>query len=108
MGVIGLQNEKEPNVFDVTDDMLEQIIVEEVKVKEVTQKGEGEEDEEEADEPPPEDGEEAKVPSWNHKDFKWTITNGHSKNLPQLFRDYKGSQDGFEEKNWKTYQAASH
>lgn len=93
-------------MFTVSNDMVEQIVVEEVK-EEVKQKGEGDEDEEEADEPPPEDGEEAKAPSWNPKDFKWTITNGHSKNLPQLFRDYKGNQGSFEEKNWKTYQSAS-
>lgn len=86
--------------------MEEQIVVEEVK-EEVKQKGEGEEEEEEQEEAAPEEGEEAKAPTWNPKDFKWTITNGRSKNLPQLFRDYMGNRCNFEDKNWKTYQATS-
>ena len=64
-------------------------MVEETK-EEAPKKGEGEEEEEEAEEAPPEDPEEAKAPQWNPKDYKWTITNGHAKNLPQLFRDCKG------------------
>lgn len=87
--------------------MEEQIVVEEVK-EEAPKKGEGEEEEEEEEAQPPEEGEEAKAPQWNPKDYKWTITNGKSKNLPQLFRDYMGNRCNFEEKNWKTYQSRDH
>ena len=87
--------------------MVEQIVVEEVK-EEAPKKGEGEEEEEEAEEQPPENEEEAKVPKWNPKDFKWTITNGHAKNLPQLFRDYMRGRGQFEEKDWKTFQSNTH
>lgn len=61
--------------------MVEQIVVEEAKV-EAPKKGEGEEEEEEEENKQEEEAEEAKAPSWNPKDFKWTITNGRSKNLP--------------------------
>ncbi len=70
-------------------------------------KPEGEDDEDAAPEENAEDGEKA-APKWKPTDYKWTITNGKSKNLPQLFRDYKGGRDGFEEKNWKSYQGTSH
>ena len=88
--------------------MVEQIVVEETK-EEAPKKGEGEEEEEEAEEAPPEDPEEAKAPQWNPKDYKWTITNGHAKNLPQLFRDCKGGGGTrFEDKDWKTFQSSTH
>lgn len=80
--------------------------VEEEKKEEVV-KAEGEDDEEAAPEENNEDGEKA-APKWKPTDYKWTITNGKSKNLPQLFRDYMGNRCNFEEKNWKTYQATSH
>jgi len=81
--------------------------VEEEEKKEEEKKGEGEDDEEKEEEPPADDGEVAK-PTWNPKDHRWTLTNGRSKNLPQLFRDYKGLKCNFDAKNWKTYQASSH
>lgn len=45
---------------------------------------------------------------WTSTKYRWTVTNGKSKNLPQLFRDYMGNRANFEEKNWKAYGATSH
>ena len=38
----------------------------------------------------PADAEAEKKPKWNPAEFEWTISNRCSKNLPQLFKDYKG------------------
>ena len=61
----------------------------------------GDEEEEVPPEEPPadEEGEEAKKP-FNPAEFKWTITNGQPKNLPQLFREFKGNPL-FDEKDAK-------
>ena len=105
VGIISLQNEKQPTTFE--PDMIEQPVFEEVKKPEEKKEGEG--DEEGGDEPPAEEGEgEAKAPKWKPTDYKWTVTNGKAKNLPQLFRDYMGNRCNFEEKNWSAYQAISH
>ena len=57
-------------------------------------------------------GGDPKVPKWNHKDYRWSVTNGRSKNLPILFRNTKGGVVGktssFEEKNWKSFGKNSH
>ena len=56
-------------------------------------KAEGEEGEEEEAEPAPAEEEgEAKKAEFKPEDaeFPWTITNRRAKNLPQVFRDYKG------------------
>ena len=37
-----------------------------------------------------EEDEEKKKPKWNPAEYKWTVTDRRAKNLPQLFRDYKG------------------
>ena len=102
VGVIGLQNEKMPTTYQ--PDSYEEP-VEEVK-EEVKAPAEGEEPPED----PPAEEEEggAKKPTWKSTDFRWTVTNGKSKNLPQLFRDYMGNRANFEEKNWKAYGATSH
>lgn len=56
------------------------------------------EDGNEIEEAPAEEAEEeAKKPKWNPADYKWTVTNRKAKNLPQLFRDYKGVNCIFEE-----------
>ena len=91
VGVIGLQNEKESQQFEIPDDMIEMPVVEETK-EEVKVDGEGGEGEEAA--PEGEEGE-AKKPAWKHTDYKWTVTNGNSKNLPQLFKDYMGLRANF-------------
>ena len=78
----------------------------EEEVKEVAPKVEGDDEEAAADEAP-EDGE-PKGPSWKPTDFRWSVTNGRSKNLPQLIRDYMGNRCNFEDKNWKQYGSTSH
>ncbi len=98
VGVIGLQNEKEASNYEKTPDMWEEKVVEEEKKEEVKPVGEGEEEE-----AAPEEGEEKK-PSWNPKDYRWSITDGKPNNLPQLLREYMGNSCKFEEKNWKAYQ----
>ena len=67
---------------------------------------------EEAEEVPPEpvegeDGEEGKKEVFDPSKFKWTITNGRPKNLPQLFRDYKGINCHPEERNADTFSSTS-
>ncbi len=37
-----------------------------------------------------EEEEEKKVPKFKPEDYRWTITDGHPKNLPQLFNQCKG------------------
>lgn len=51
-----------------------------------------------AEQPPAAEEEEAKAPVFNPADYKWSITNRVSKNLPQLFKDLKGSSATCEEK----------
>ena len=85
--VISLQNAAEASQWN--DDKWEEF--EEPPKPEPKQKQlneEGEEMEEEAE--AAEDGEEPKKPAWNPADYKWTISNRRAKNLPQLFRDFKG------------------
>lgn len=63
---------------------------EEEEVKEAAQPAEGEgEEEAPAEAPPAEEGEEKK-PTWNPKDYTWTVSNRKSKGLAQLYRDYCG------------------
>lgn len=104
VGVIGLQDEKEESTFSLPPELYEEPVIEEVK--EPVAKAEGE-DGEEAEEAAPE-GDEAKKPAWNPKEYRWTKTNQLSKNLPQLFRDYMSNRGNLEEKNWKAYNATSH
>lgn len=82
--VIGLQYQLEPTQF--TDDKWEEFPPE--PVPEVKQKV-FDEDGNEVEDAPPEE-EEPPKPKWNPAEFKWTVTNRRAKNLPQLFKDYKG------------------
>lgn len=41
------------------------------------------------------DGEEKPV-KFNPAEFKWTVTNRRAKNMPQLFKDFKGSKGKLE------------
>lgn len=85
--VISLQNAAEASQWN--DDKWEEF--EEPPKPEPKQKQlneEGEEMEEEAE--AAEEGEEPKKPAWNPADYKWTVSNRRAKNLPQLFRDFKG------------------
>lgn len=85
--VISLQSAEEPERF--TDDKWEEFeappVVEEKKPQ-LDEEGNPIEEEE----APAEEEEEQKKPKWNPAEFTWTITNRRAKNLPQLFRDYKG------------------
>ena len=47
------------------------------------------------------DGDEKKAPAWKPTDYRWTVTNGRPRNLPQLCRDYMGNKFQEEVKNWK-------
>ena len=103
--VVSLQFKQEPTQF--IDDKFEEFPEEEVK-EEVKVEAEGEDGEE----PPPvqeegEDGEEGKKEVFDPSKFKWTITNGRPKNLPQLFRDYKGINCHPEERNADTFSSTS-
>jgi len=93
-GVIGLQFNAEPTQF--VEDKWEEFPEPVVEV--VKPKVEGDEDEEDEPAAAEEDDEEKKVPAFKPEDYKWSVTNGHSKNLPQLFRDYKGINCHMDEK----------
>jgi len=85
--VISLQDFEEPDRF--TDDKWEEFpepVKEEPKKKQLNEDGQ----EEAEEEPAAEEDEEKKKPKWNPAEYKWTVTDRRAKNLPQLFRDYKG------------------
>jgi len=91
--VISLQYTAEPTQF--TEDKWEEfapVVIEEKKAPELDEDGNPIEEE-----APPEEEEPAK-PKWNPAEFKWTVTNRRAKNMPQLFRDYKGINCHCEEK----------
>ena len=95
-GVISLQETEEDSHFTVEAGNFEEPVEEEVKEEAPKAEGEGE------DEPAADGDEEAKKPAWDAKKFRWSITNGRSKNLPQLFRDYLGNKCNSEVKNWRS------
>lgn len=98
--VISLQEEAESDRFaDDKWEEFEEPVKEEPKPKQLDDDG-NPIDEEEA-EPAAEDDGEPKKPKWNPAEYKWTITNRRFKNLPQLFRDYKGINCLSEAKNAK-------
>lgn len=99
-GVLALNNEKQETTFEVTQSMIEEPeeAVEEEKAPEVDENGNPIE---------VEGGEEKKVAEFNPRKFKWTITNGKSKNLPMMLRDGRDTWS-FEEKNWKVMGCNSH
>ena len=97
--VISMQFVKEDTQF--IDDKFEEFEKEEAKVEE--EKKEGEDGQEEDPPAAQEEGEgEEKKEVFDPSKFKWSITNGRSKNLPQLFRDYKGINCHQEEKKMDT------
>lgn len=103
--VVSLQFKQEPTQF--IDDKFEEFPEEEVKVDD---KPAAEGEEGEAEQPPePEEGEEGeqKKEKFDPSKFKWTITNGRPKNLPQLFRDYKGINCHPEERQADSFSATS-
>ena len=102
VGVIGLQNEKMPTTYQA--ESYEEVVEE---VKEDAKPADADPD---ADPPAGEEDPEGgpAKPAWKPTDYRWSVTNGKAKNLPQLFRDYMGNRANFEEKNWKAYGATSH
>ena len=83
VGVIGLQNDKEQTTFDITADMIEERVEEEVK--EAPAPLLDEEGNPVEPEPGNEEGNEgaaAAAPAWKSTDYRWTKTNGRAKNLP--------------------------
>jgi len=93
--VVGLQHVAESGIIDELRAEYEQF-PEEPVVEAKPKPAEGEEEEE-----PPADGEEEgekKAPAFKKEDFKWTITNRKSKNLPQLFQSVKGINTQHEDK----------
>jgi hypothetical protein len=104
--VIDLATEEEQTQFIVGEDEIEHPAVEEEVKEEKPAPAEGE-DEEQQEEPPAEDGE-PKVAAWKPTDYKWTVTNGRPRNLPQLCREYMGNRFNPDVKNWKAYQVATH
>lgn len=75
-GVISLQETEEDSHFTVEAGNFEEPVEEEVKEEAPKAEGEGE------DEPAADGDEEVKKPAWDAKKFRWSITNGRSKNLP--------------------------
>jgi len=99
-GAINLTYKLDPTEF-VCDkfEEFEAPVVEEKKVEPQLDE-EGNPIEPPAEQPPAEEeGEEAAKPKFNPADFKWTITNKVSKNMPQVFRDFKGANCVVEEKS---------
>ena len=109
VGVISLQAEKEITTFELPADQYEE--PEEVKEEVKAAPADGDDA---GDDPPADVGDdgEPKKPKFNPKEFRWSLTNGRSKNLPILFRNTKSGNvsktTNFDEKNWTAYQATSH
>lgn len=102
-GVISLQFKSEETQWK--DEEWEEFPEPEVVAK--PEKKEGDEDEEEApaENNEEEDGEKKVV--FNPAEFKWTISNGRPKNLPQLFQDFKNNCVQ-EEKRFDEFAASEH
>lgn len=103
VAAIGLQYHLEPTSFaDYNWEVFEEPVVEEKKAKILDEEGN------EVDAPPaePEAEGEAKVAKFNPAEFKWTVTNRRAKNLPQLFRDYKGVNCQCEERPSESFSQA--
>jgi len=100
--VISLQYASESTTFAENKwEEFQEAVVEEKKPKAA---GEGEE--EEAQPPAEPEGEDAKKSKWNPADYKWTITDRNAKNLPQLFRDHKGSKFNEEERTTEAFRGS--
>lgn len=101
-GCVNLTFKMEPTEF-VCDKMeeFEEPVVEEKKVELVLDE-EGnplDPQPEPAEAPAEEEGGEDKKPKFNPAEYKWTITNKVSKNMPQVFKDFKGANCIVEEKS---------
>lgn len=84
--IVSLQfNEEDPNFIEDKWEIFEAKVVVEKKVR-----AEGEEGEAEAEPEPPAEEEASKGPKFDPSEFKWTVTDKRTKNLPQVFKDFKG------------------
>ena len=103
-GVISLQFKAEETQWK--DEEWEEFPEPEVVEKPEKKEGEDEEEEPPADNNEDEDGD-AKKNAFNPAEFKWTISNGRPKNLPQLFQDFKNNCVQ-EEKRFDEFAASEH
>lgn len=101
--VISLTKEEDSTEFDKEKEV-EEPVEEEVK-EEQPKPAEGEDAPEE---PPAEEEGAPKAPAWKSTNYRWTVTNGRPRNLPQLCRDYAGNRFNPDTKTWKHYQVATH
>lgn len=83
--IVSLQlKEEDINFVEDKWEVFEPKVVVEKKVR-----AEGEEGEEAEPEAAPEE-EASKGPKFDPSEFKWTVTERRAKNLPQVFKDFKG------------------
>jgi hypothetical protein len=85
-GIVGLQFEEEQYIQQEKDIIWE-------KFPEPEAKEDKPADDQNPDDPPPDvnpDDDEPKKEVFKKEDYNWTVTNGQSKNLPQLFNGIKG------------------
>lgn len=102
--VISLQNQQEASQWiDEKWEEFEEPPKEEPKKPKLDDEGNPIEEEEEPAEEGAE-GEEQKK-KWNPAEYKWTISNRRAKNLPQLFKDFKGINVHHENKESKDFAA---
>jgi hypothetical protein len=86
-GIIGLQYHLEPTHFaDERCEEFDEPIVDQKPVKVLDDEG----NEVDAPVAEPEADGEVKAPKFNPAEFRWSVTNRHARNLPQIFNDFKG------------------
>jgi hypothetical protein len=89
--VISLSDKEDKTTFEVGNDDIQEPIEE---VKEEAKKADVDEDGNPIDDPPADDNnpDEEKKPAWKPTDYRWTLTNGKARNLPQLCREYRSGK----------------
>jgi len=89
--VISLSDKEDKTTFEVGNDDIQEPIEE---VKEEAKKADVDEDGNPIDDPPADDAnpDEEKKPVWKPTDYRWTLTNGKARNLPQLCREYRSGK----------------
>ena len=105
--VINLTGEEEKTQFIISSDNYEEIVEHKEEEKKVELDEDGNPKEPEGGDDGGDDGADKK-PVWRSTDYRWTVTNGNARNLPQLCREYMGSKFQDDVKNWKQYQVGSH
>ena len=89
--VINLSDREDKTTFEVAQDDIREPIEE---VKEEVKKQDVDEDGNPIEDAPADDAnpDEEKKPSWNPNNYRWTLTNGKARNLPQLCREYRSGK----------------